>query len=323
MNLPMNLMNLIWMSIEHRVRGWLGVSLCALAAVPLAHAQVTPIFTNNFSQSLFDNPEYPDGSHARYGEVIVGLGDGHFAVGAPKAGTPFDPTRDLGVVREGGAVLIYDGTFQFVGNSTAQVSYLRRDYGAAMSAFPDGRFLVGAGNTAVAASGSYRYVGTVQLQGADGELLGTWLNPDGATNQNGYFGHKVAAIPPDHFAAGSLTGLGKVFVFDATNVSDPLVVITNPTPLHTDFFGYSLAALGSNRLLVGDPGDSVNGDRAGSVLMYDLEGNLLRTIHNFKNKGANFGGRPTIPGQRHLGRSHLSLEWSIADQSFRGRGLSL
>src|SRR6185295_7977507 len=42
---------------------------------------------------------------------------------------------------------------------------------------------------------------------------------------------------------------------------------------------------------IGDPLDSVNGDTAGSVMIYDFFGNRLRTIHNFTGKPDRFGWR--------------------------------
>lgn len=271
---------------------WIGLPLAALALMPAARAQITPIFTNNFSQS-YDWPEYPDGTRARYGEVLVGLGNGRFAVGAPKADVVFHPVLNHGFVSDAGLVRVCDGAMQVVGDTAVPVNRLRRDYGAALSAFPDGRFLAGAGNTVVTPEASFNYVGAVHLHQPNGELLGTWSNPDGPTNQNGYFGVAVAALPPNRFAAASLTGFGKVFLFDTSAVAGPLVVITNPTPAAADRFAYSLAALGSDRLLIGDPGDTLNGNRVGSVMIYDLAGARVRTIYNLAGKEQFFGGSVT------------------------------
>jgi len=272
-----------------------GVVLAGLAAFQIAQAQVIPIFTNNFRQTV-RFPGHPDGTGARFGATLSALGGGRFVVGAPSADVAVPHVvLDLGFITDRGFAQIYDQTGQRIRDASAPVDSLRGGYGTALGAFADGRFLVGANDSAVNVRGqTFADVGAVYLQQSDGALLSRWSNPDGASNQFGYFGFTVAALPGNRFAAGSQSGFGKVFLFDAATVAAPLVIITNPTPMDNDLFGSALAALGTDRLLIGDPTDSENGDEAGSVMIYDSSGNRLRTIHNFNRTHDFFGGSLTV-----------------------------
>jgi len=274
---------------DSRFFKWMGLTLCALAAIHTARAQITPIFTHHFSQS-YSWPGYPDGTGARFGKALASLGSGRFAAGAPDADVVFHPELDHGFVADGGLVAVFDPAMQLAGEGAIPVNYLRRNYGAALSGFPNGLFLAGAGNSAPTAEANYSFVGNVFLHGPQGELIRTWSNPDGPTNQFGYFGFAVAALGSNRFAASSLTDFGKVFLFDATAATDPLVVITNPTPAARERFGYALARLGSDRVIIGDPADNLNGNRVGSVMIYDMSGKRLRTLHDPTGKDQYFGG---------------------------------
>ena len=270
---------------------------CLVLAIGVSlpiHAQVTPIFTNSFSQTPVNHGD-PDGSGARFGETLAALGDGRFVAGRPymtvARSFPF-----TGFVTEAGFVAIHLGTGPATGSGSATVNNLRHNYGAALAGFGEGRFLVGTRNSTSNSSGIFLNVGTVHLQSTNGALLRTWPNPLGVTDQNGFFGYAVAALPGNRFAASALPAApaqGKVYLFDAGAVGSPLVTITNPTPPTAgkfELFGHAVAALGTDRLLVSDPSDSANlGDEAGSVFIYDLAGNRLRTIHNFTGKPDFFG----------------------------------
>ena len=50
--------------------------------------------------------------------------------------------------------------------------------------------------------------------------------------------------------------------------------------MELEVFGFSLAALGENRLLIGDLGDTEDPSRLGSVMIYDFAGTKLKTIHH-------------------------------------------
>jgi hypothetical protein len=219
----------------------------------------------------------PDGTWANFGSALTGFNDGRFAVAAPMAEALDAPLNTY--VKDGGLAWIYDPTGLPAGVPSAPTNSLRREFGRSLAGFPDGRLLVGTANSATGPGGTATRVGSVFLHGPDGEMLGEWPNPAGATNQGGQFGSTLAVLPANRFAA-RLPSLGnKVFIFDASQPAAPLVVITNPAPGVTSF-GTALVALGNDRLLIGDPNDNQVPGRFGSVRMYDLSGNLLRTIRN-------------------------------------------
>ncbi|MCH7602918.1 MAG: FG-GAP repeat protein, partial [Planctomycetes bacterium] len=56
-----------------------------------------------------------------------------------------------------------------------------------------------------------------------------------------------------------------------------LTLISNPTPAAGDLFGISVAAVGTNKIIVGAPGDDTNGENAGAAYLFDLSGTLLQT----------------------------------------------
>jgi hypothetical protein len=171
-----------------------------------------------------------DGTESYFGTALVGLADGKLVASAPRA----DLASGFQVVthyHDAGFARLYDATGLSVGFASAPLNNLRRNYGKALAAFTDGRFLVGAADSATHPGGTATHVGTVYLHGNGGELLATWPNPDGATNQGGHFGHTVIALPGDRFAASSLATPGKVFVFDAAETGAALVTLSNPTPI--------------------------------------------------------------------------------------------
>ncbi|MHC1765847.1 MAG: hypothetical protein AB9869_16375 [Verrucomicrobiia bacterium] len=278
-----------------RVFAWLPASLMLAA-----QAQVTPTFTNNFFM-LPGFPGLPDGTGTRFGEELASLGDGRFLVGSPRMDVDLDGPASL-IITDAGFVSIHNPTGEAVASASLQVNLERRFYGHSMSVFPDGRFLVGSGNAATNPTGTFEFVGSVHLHGPGGELLRTWTSPDGVTNQFGFFGGAgVVAVTTNRFAAAALTEFGKVFVYDASAVGPPLAVISNPTPQSADEFAFCLAALGKDRILVGDPSDAKSGVRAGSVMIYDLAGNLVRTVHGFDAKPSQFGGSlATVDDHRFL-----------------------
>lgn len=221
----------------------------------------------------------PDGSEAHFGLVLAGFGNGRFAVGAPDAEALITNPPNT-YIRNGGAAWFHDQAGQNIASPAGPHNQLRYQFGTAFASFPDGRVLVGSANAAVGPNGTNTMVGSVFMHGPGGELLGEWPNPDGATNQGRVFGYSLATLPGDRFAASSLSGRGKVFIFSASQPGAPLTVITNPSPSSGGHFGKAVAALGADRLLISDHFDTGVPGRSGSVRIYDYSGNLIRTIRN-------------------------------------------
>ena len=68
-------------------------------------------------------------------------------------------------------------------------------------------------------------------------------------------------------------------------------LISNPTPEIGDFFGVHVAAVGTDKVLIGAPGDDTMAPNSGAAYLFDLEGNWLRTFHSPKPVEDEFFGR--------------------------------
>src|SRR5437867_3147251 len=60
----------------------------------------------------------------------------------------------------------------------------------------------------------------------------------------------------------------------------PLLTFTNPTPAVDDRFGYSVAAVGTDRVLIGAPLDDTGATNAGAAYLFSTNGALLATFTN-------------------------------------------
>lgn len=280
-----------------RGAGWLALVILLVATT--TKAQVIPIFTINHGYTPVQ-AGFPDGTEDVFGMTLASIGNGSFLVGIPS----FDLASRLTIVNpyfvspDKGRVQRYGpdgGAFAFgFSLSPARESYSLT--GTGLSGFEDGRSLLGSpGKTNIINGVAYYGVGLVTLFDATGLNPLSWTNPAGSTSANDQFGKTIAALPGNRFAASSRNGFRRVYVFDAAAVAPPLVVITNPTPsVSPENFGDAIAPLGTDRLVIGDPGDTSDLARYGSVMLFDFAGNLLLTIRNPNDAdkaSANFGER--------------------------------
>lgn len=114
---------------------------------------------------------------------------------------------------------------------------------------------------------------------ASGSLLQTFPNP---APEGSSFGYSVAAVGGDVLigAFGNDIGApqaGAAYLFDG--VSGALLqTFLNPTPALVDWFGFKVAAVGSN-VLVSATADDSGAPNAGAVYLFDSSsGNLLQTF---------------------------------------------
>jgi FG-GAP repeat len=151
-------------------------------------------------------------------------------------------------------------------------------FGIAVAAMGDDRLLVGAAYDNTGASGA----GSAYLFGTNGTLLNTFTNPIPAANDN--FGTAVAAVGSDRVLVsaidyGGVKGTGGAAYLFSTN-GTLLTTITNPTPAAGDYFGWSVAAVGGTRVLIGAYGDGTGASQAGAAYLFSTNGTLLTTITN-------------------------------------------
>lgn len=228
------------------------------------------------------NPGGTAGNGDGFGQTLASTGGGHFAVGAPSFNS-YNPNLSSTVYTDGRAWIGDSNGLVRVLNNSPQGFYLfiEQGFGASLSVGGNGGLLIGAPRY----NGGSGFTGWITNMGAlyfdeGGSPL---TNPNGQANN--FFGSAVAGLASNLFAVASAEGSGKVYLYGVPNGP---IKISNPG--NTSGFGSAIAALGVNRLLVANPSDSVAGDFAGSVYIYDLGGNLVRpAIHNSTGRNEGFG----------------------------------
>ncbi|MCL4785935.1 MAG: FG-GAP repeat protein [Verrucomicrobia bacterium] len=129
-----------------------------------------------------------------------------------------------------------------------------------------------------------QYTGAAYLYNSTGALMRTFLNPAPA---NGYFfGRALAAVGNDKVLIGAPFGNVPV---GATHPGGAYLFHTNGTLIRTFLrppgqamarFGTSVAALGTDRVLIGADGDDRAGTDAGAAYLFGTNGTLLATLTN-------------------------------------------
>ena len=125
--------------------------------------------------------------------------------------------------------------------------------------------------------------GSAYLFGTNGGLLTTFTNPVPAAGDN--FGTSVAAVGNDRVLISALYGnkgaqyAGSAYLLNTNGTL--LTTFTNPTPVAFDNFGWSVAAVGSSRVLIGAYQDGTGASfQAGAAYLFSTNGTLLNTITN-------------------------------------------
>lgn len=127
----------------------------------------------------------------------------------------------------------------------------------------------------------------------------------------GNFGVALAALGNDRVIIGAsaystgASGAGIARLYDTNGTV--LATITNPAPAASDAFGISVAAVGSDRILVGAYLDDAGAANAGSAYLFNTNGTLLTTITNpSPASGEQFGSAVAAVGNnRVLISAHL------------------
>jgi hypothetical protein len=135
-------------------------------------------------------------------------------------------------------------------------------------------------------------------------LAATFANPTPAAYD--VFGVSVAALGTDRVVvgaswddAGGLLDSGAAYLFRTNGTL--LATLTNPTPAADDWFGTSVATVGSDRVLIGAPGDSVGATLSGVAYLFRTNGTVLTTFTNPTPAiGDNFGTSLTAVGSDHV-----------------------
>ena len=212
--------------------------------------------TNGALVTTFTNPS--PATVQAFGWVVAGMGNDQVLIGTA-----------------GGAAYLYstNGKLQTTFTNPAAGG----GFGLSLAAVGSNQLLIGApyNNTGAAATGA------AYLYSTNGTLLTTFTNPTPVANDN--FGTSVAAVGNDRLLISAIdyggTGNGGAAYLYSTN-GTLLTTFTNPTPAAYDYFGWSVAAVGSTRVLIGAYQDGTGAFQAGSAYLFSTNGTLLITITN-------------------------------------------
>jgi hypothetical protein len=172
---------------------------------------------------------------------------------------------------------------------------LDTQFGYAVATVGTDKLLVGAPGAMPAFS-----QGVVYLYGTNGALLQTFLSPFPA----GEFGAAVAALGEDRVLIGDYNvGLGApnagaVHLFGTNGTL--LFTFTNPTPASMEWFGWSVAAMGMDKVLVGSPRALNGANIEGAAYLFTTNGLLLNTFTNPNPALSLIGFTVTAVGTNHV-----------------------
>ncbi len=218
--------------------------------------------------TTFTNPT--PGSVENFGFSVAGVGSDKVLIGAPADST-------AGAFAAGAAYLF--GTngallFSFM-NPTPLMS---EHFGISVAAVGTDRVLIAAPDDNTGASGA----GAAYLFSTSGPLLTTFTNPTPAALDQ--FGSAVTAVGIDRVLIGACADhtagidAGAAYLFSTNGAL--LTTFSNPTPGSGENFGFSVAAVGSDKVLIGAPDDNTGAARAGGAYLFGTNGALLTTFTN-------------------------------------------
>jgi hypothetical protein len=238
--------------------------------------------TNGTLLMNFTNPIPKTG--ASFGEAVATVDNNFVLIGARFAD-------------RGGAAYLFstNGTLLTSFTNPTPASVLQ--FGSSVAAVGSDRVLIGAQGYQLDITNS----GAAFLFSTNGTLLTTLTNPSPGDH---LFGRSVAAVFHDKLVVGApqsdpaTLNSGSAYLF-ATNGSF-LMSFTNPSPAAFDNFGLSLAAVGSDRVIVSAGYNSAVGS-AGAAYLFDSSGQLLATFTSpAPEASAQFGYSVAAVGDERL-----------------------
>ncbi len=248
---------------------WFGVSATAVGTDRVligAHgkdtgatdAGVAYLFnTNGALLTTFTNPT-PDVSDW-FGQSVAALGTDRVLIAA---------YRDDTGAADAGAAYLFNTNGTLLTTFTNPTPAASDWFGVTVAAFGADRFLIGAYRDDTGATDA----GAAYLFSANGALLTTFTNPTPAASD--FFAYCVATVGTDRVLIGAVqddtraTDAGAAYLFSTNGTL--LNTCTNPTPAATDNFGWSVAALGDDRVLIGSPKDDKGELNTGVAYLFSL-----------------------------------------------------
>ncbi len=248
-------------------RGWTSACFNVLTLLTLLALINVQLSTARAQSITFTNPT--PGGNDQFGNAVAAVGTDKVLIGAQGDNTSAIDTGTAYLFSINGTLLT------IFTNPTPTPSDF---FGNAVAAAGTDKVLIGAyrDNTgAVDAGAAY-------LFSTNGTLLTTFTNPTPATSDN--FGNAVAAVGADRALIGAYSddtdfvNSGAAYLFSTNGTL--LTTFTNPTPASGDSFGYAVAAVGPDKVLIGAFGDSTGATNAGAVYLFSTNGTLLTTFTN-------------------------------------------
>ena len=235
--------------------------------------------TNGSVTATFNNPT--PAALDSFGESVAAIGADRVLIGAP---------NDISLSTYDGAAYLFSTAGQLL------MTYL--------PPIPGGRFgraTASLGNTHVligAPSRSKAFVYTT-----DGVLETTFDDPSAQTGSN--FGSSLTSLGDDRVVIGADkddthgTDAGIAYLFSTNGTL--LTTFVHPSPNAGDGFGYPVAAVGTDRVLIGAYRDDHGAADAGAAYLFSTNGTLLASIYNPNPvAGGYFGIGLASLGDRHF-----------------------
>jgi hypothetical protein len=232
----------------------------------------------SFRTNLF-NPRGAINDPDHFGTALARLGNDRLLVGSPD--------DDLNGTNSTGAVFIYGLNGELLRTVLNPFPSPDARFGSAVAGLGTNRFVVGAPGEVIPTGGygrlylfddSGNLIRPIPYPLPPGHNFGLRLQEVGT---NGWFIASAPWAPVTTTLNGvstNFTSAGLVFLFDQDG--NYQMTISNPTPAHFDYFGWSLARVGKGRFAVATPGDVLSNVAAGSAYLFNLDGLRLGTMEN-------------------------------------------
>ena len=209
----------------------------------------------------------------RFGYSVAGVGTNRFVIGA------FGKT--IGGNVDVGQAYLYDTSGKLLLTITNPVPAAYDCFGYSVAGVGTNQFVIGAYGKNIGANAA---AGQAYLYDTSGKWLATITNP--TPGHYDFFGGSVAGVGTNQFvigANGKTIGAnvyaGEAYLYDTSGKW--LATITNPLPAAYDYFGGSVAGVGTNQFLIGANGKTIGGNsEVGQAYLYDTSGKWLATIPN-------------------------------------------
>lgn len=259
--------------MKTRLRIWTVLAF-VVAVGGSAHAQHAALVHS--VSTIFTNPTPADTDY--FGNAVSALGVDRVLIGAPG--------DNAGAIDSGAAYLFsLHGTLltTFTNPTPTNLAY----FGLGLATLGTDRVVIGAYGQKV---GGLDAVGVAYVFSTNGVLLTTFTNPAPRADDN--FGNALAVVGMNSIVVGAYrkdlgsTDVGAAYLFNTNGTL--ITTFANPTPSQysRDQFGVSVAAVGSDKVIIGAYFDDTVGLATGSAYLFHTNGTLLRS---FPNPSPGFG----------------------------------